>query len=136
LAKAALLCAALVGCRGAQAITPPGVLSISVEKQSAWVRNFNPLAPGEGARFPTRAGVLRAVARLQHVEGGIRALARDGFVWSADHTSLLFPLRAARWSDGARFTAADVVFTFRLLLEHRALDQRNVWDFWLTCAPR
>jgi peptide/nickel transport system substrate-binding protein len=120
---------AVAGCRGAQAVTPPGVLSISVEKQSAWVRNFNPLAPGEGARFPTRAGVYEPLMVFNTVTSQYVPWLGTGFAWSEDHLALRFSLRQARWSDGARFTAADVVFTFGLLRQHRALDQRNVWDF-------
>jgi peptide/nickel transport system substrate-binding protein len=117
------------GCRGPHAVPAPGVLSISVEKQSAWVRNFNPLAPGEGARFPTRAGVFEPLLVFNTVKGIYVPWLATRFAWSDDHLTLRFFLRDARWSDGARFTAADVVFTFGLLREHRALDQRNVWDF-------
>jgi peptide/nickel transport system substrate-binding protein len=120
---------ALAGCRGAAAVTPPGVLSISVEKQSAWVRNFNPLSPGEGARFPTRAGVYEPLLIFNTVVGTYVPWLAAGYTWSADHLSLRFALRRARWSDGAVFSAGDVVYTFGLLRDHRALDQRNVWDF-------
>jgi peptide/nickel transport system substrate-binding protein len=117
------------GCRGSHAEPPPGVLSISVEKQSAWVRNFNPLAPGEGARFPTRAGVYEPLLVFNTVAGSYVPWLATGYAWSADHLALKFTLRDARWSDGARFSAGDVVYTFGLLRDHRALDQRNVWDF-------
>jgi peptide/nickel transport system substrate-binding protein len=121
--------ASLAGCRGAPATTPPGVLSISVEKQSAWVRNFNPLAPGEGARFPTRAGVYEPLLVFNTVTGQYVPWLATSHEWSADHMTLRFSLRTARWSDGAGFSSADVVFTFGLLRAHRALDLRNVWDF-------
>jgi peptide/nickel transport system substrate-binding protein len=126
---ALLVIAALAGCRGARAEPPPGVLSISVEKQSAWVRNFNPLAPGEGARFPTRAGVYEPLLVFNTVAGEYVPWLATGYAWSDDHLSLRFTLRQARWSDGVHFTSADVVLTFGLLRDHRALDQRNVWDF-------
>jgi peptide/nickel transport system substrate-binding protein len=126
-----LAVAGSLGCRGAQAPAPPGVLSISVEKQSAWVRNFNPLAPGEGARFPTRAGVYEPLLVFNTVAGAYVPWLATSYTWSPDHLSLTFSLRDARWSDGARFSAADVVTTFGLLRDHRALDQRNVWDFIL-----
>jgi peptide/nickel transport system substrate-binding protein len=105
------------------------VLSISVEKQSAWVRNFNPLAPGEGARFPTRAGVYEPLLVFDTVEGVYVPWLAKRYAWSDDHMRLTFTLRAAHWSDGARFSSADVVLTFALLRDHRALDLRNVWDF-------
>jgi peptide/nickel transport system substrate-binding protein len=119
----------VTGCRGARTAAPPGVLSISVEKQSAWVRNFNPLAPGEGARFPTRAGVYEPLLVFDTLKGAYVPWLATRYAWSDDHMSLVFSLRSARWSDGAGFSAADVVLTFRLLRDHRALDLRNVWDF-------
>ena len=92
-----------MGCRGSHAEPPPGVLSISVEKQSAWVRNFNPLAPGEGARFPTRAGVYEPLLVFNTVAGVYVPWLATSYTWSQDHLSLRFALRDARWSDGARF---------------------------------
>jgi peptide/nickel transport system substrate-binding protein len=125
----AVLALALAGCQGTQAVTPPGVLSISVEKQSAWVRNFNPLAPGEGARWPTRAGVYEPLLVWSTLKGEYVPWLATQHAWSDDHLTLRFALRAARWSDGAPFSASDVVVTFALLRNHRALDLRNVWDF-------
>jgi peptide/nickel transport system substrate-binding protein len=121
--------AALGGCRGARAAAPPGVLSISVEKQSAWVRNFNPLAPGAGARFPTRAGVYEPLLIFNSVAGAYVPWLATSYAWSEDHLTLRFALREARWSDGAPFSAADVVATFGLLRAHPALDQHDVWSF-------
>ena len=91
---AAIVAAGLmVGCRGEQAATPPGVLSISVEKQSAWVRNFNPLAPGEGARFPTRAGVYEPLLIFNTVRGEYVPWLATSYAWSPDHMTLRFALR-------------------------------------------
>ena len=87
---------AVAGCRGSQATPPPGVLSISVEKQSAWVRNFNPLAPGEGARFPTRAGVFEPLLVFNTVKGVYVPWLATRYEWSDDHLTLRFFLRAAR----------------------------------------
>ena len=47
----------LVACTSESRPRPPSTLFVSVEQQSAWVRNFNPLFTGAGARWPTRAGV-------------------------------------------------------------------------------
>ncbi|HVR02355.1 MAG TPA: ABC transporter substrate-binding protein [Polyangia bacterium] len=126
---AAVVVAALGGCRGARAPAPPGVLSISVEKQSAWVRNFNPLAPGAGARFPTRAGVYEPLLIFNSITGAYVPWLATSHAWSEDHLALRFALREARWSDGAPFSAADVVVTFGLLHAHPALDQHDVWSF-------
>lgn len=56
-------------------------------------------------------------------------LAED-YSWSEDHRALTFELRKnVKWSDGERFDAEDVVFTYELLREHKALDQQAVWSF-------
>jgi peptide/nickel transport system substrate-binding protein len=119
------------GCSGeAPRPVAPGVLSVSVQKQSAWVRNFNPLAPGEGARWPARAGIHEPLLIFNTATGAYVPWLATGYAWSEDHRTLRFALRAGvRWSDGAPLTAADVAFTFQLLRRHRALDARNVWDF-------
>jgi peptide/nickel transport system substrate-binding protein len=50
--------------------------------------------------------------------------------WSEKNTRLRFTLRpGVAWSDGAPFTARDVVFTFELLRRFPALDRVLVWGF-------
>jgi peptide/nickel transport system substrate-binding protein len=44
-------------------------------------------------------------------------------------TTLVYTLRSGvTWSDGKKFTAADVVFTFNLLKKNAALDTTGVWQ--------
>jgi peptide/nickel transport system substrate-binding protein len=52
-----------------------------------------------------------------------------GYTWNEDRTRLRFPLRrGVTWSDGAPFSAHDVVFTFQLLHKFPALDGRALWQ--------
>ncbi len=52
------------------------------------------------------------------------------YAYSEGHRRLRLELRHdVRWSDGAPFTARDVVFTFELLRQHDGLDLRGVWQF-------
>ena len=117
------------GCETGLRETPPGVLSVSVEQQSAWVRTFNPLAPGE-ARWPTRAGIYEPLLVHNPVAGEWVPWLASGFEWSEDLRALTFAIReGVLWSDGTPMTAADVGFTFELLRTHPALDQGGVWSF-------
>jgi peptide/nickel transport system substrate-binding protein len=105
-------------------------LSISIEQQSTWVRNFNPLLPPGRSRWPTRNGVYEPLEIYNPMTGQYTPWLATGHAWSADLLRLRFELRAGvRWSDGAPFSADDVVFTFGLLRQHAALDLAYVWGF-------
>jgi peptide/nickel transport system substrate-binding protein len=105
------------------------VLTVSVEQASSWVRNFNPLLVGT-ARWPTRGGIYEPLAIWNAVRGAWVPWLATSWRWSDDRLRLLVTLRdGVQWSDGAPFTADDVVFTFTLLGRQRALDANGVWDF-------
>ena len=112
----------------AEGLTTP--LSISIEQQSIWVRNFNPLLPPGRSRWPTRNGVYEPLEIYNPMTGQYTPWLATGHEWSADLLSLRFALRAGvRWSDGAPFSADDVVYTFQLLRRNAALDLGYVWGF-------
>ncbi|AKQ63422.1 Oligopeptide ABC transporter, periplasmic oligopeptide-binding protein OppA [Myxococcus hansupus] len=130
--KAALwaLTLLLVACKVEPRPRPPGVLFVSVEQQSAWVRNFNPLFAGAGSRWPTRAGVYECLEIFSPAVGQWTPWLATGHAWSEDRRTLRFTLReGVRWSDGKPFSAHDVAFTFQLLKQHAALDAGGVWRF-------
>jgi peptide/nickel transport system substrate-binding protein len=122
--------ALLLGAGCAARPTPTGdVLSVSVEQGSAWVRNFNPLLVGT-ARWPTRGGIYEPLLIWNAITNAWVPWLATGYTWSADHLHLTLTLRRdVQWSDGAPFSADDVVFTFDLLRRHRALDASGLWDF-------
>jgi peptide/nickel transport system substrate-binding protein len=129
-AIAACLACLSPGCARERPEPPPGVLSVSVEQTSAWVRNFNPLLPSGAGRWPTRHGVYEPLLIFNGVTGkwvpwlGLRA------TWSADLRTLTVDLRpGVLWSDGRPFTAADVAFTFDLLRRHPVFDSGAAWTF-------
>lgn len=118
-----------MACRGEGYEPPPGVLSVSVEQTSAWVRNFNPLAPGQ-PRWPTQAGVYEPMMIYNTLTSEWVPWLATGYAWSADGRSLTMTIRdGVRWSDGEPFDADDVRFTFELLRTYPVLDQRSVWSF-------
>jgi peptide/nickel transport system substrate-binding protein len=125
-----LVACALMGCKIERPEPPSDVLSVSVEQTSAWVRNFNPLLAGGGSRWPTRNGIYEPLMIFNGVaDRWVPWLAAESS-WSEDLRRLRFRLRpGVTWSDGAPFTAADVVFTFELMKRHRVFDGNDVWGF-------
>ena len=105
-------------------------LTVSVEQQSVWVRNFNPLLPPGRSRWPTRCGVYEPLQIYNPLRGSWTPWLAAEHTWSPDLLRLRFSLRpGVRWSDGEPFTAADVVYTFELLRRFPALDLAHVWGF-------
>ncbi len=105
-------------------------LTVSIEQQSVWIRNFNPLLPPGRSRWPTRTGVYEPLHIYNPMTGGWTPWLALRHTWSPDLLRLQFALRPdVRWSDGAPFTSADVVYTFELMRQHAALDLAHVWGF-------
>ena len=125
----ACLTLALSSCERHRVELEPGVLSISVEQHSAWVRNFNPLGPGQ-PRWPTRSGVYEPLLVSNGMTGAWVPWLATSHSWSQDLETLTFKIReGVKWSDGRPFSAKDVKFTFELLREHKALDRGALWSF-------
>lgn len=123
------LLAFLVACTGPEREPPPNTLSISVEQTSAWVRNFNPLSPGQ-PRFPTRAGVHEPMLLFNSMRTEWVPWLAESYAWSNGDRTLTYELRPnVRWSDGEPFDAEDVVFTFELMRDTAGLDHGGVWSF-------
>jgi peptide/nickel transport system substrate-binding protein len=118
------------GCAREQARAPDGVLVVSQEQTSSWIRNFNPLTTASAARWPTTAGVYEPLLVFNSVRSEyVPWLATDS-EWRDEGRTLRLTIREeVRWSDGKPFSANDVAFTFRLLSRHPALDRRAVWSF-------
>lgn len=132
LAALSLLCAgaALTGCAIERPEPPPGILSVSVEQTSAWIRNFNPLLPAGAGRWPTRNGVYEPLLIFNGVTRAWVPWLGLSATWSEDLRTLRVDLRrGVLWSDGAPFTAADVELTFDLLRRHPVFDSGGAWSF-------
>jgi peptide/nickel transport system substrate-binding protein len=116
------------GCVRERPPPAPGVISISVEQASSWVRNFNPLSPAAPARWPTIAGVYEPLLVHNSQKGEYVPWLALGHEWREGLRVLRFSLRpGVRWSDGRPFGARDVAFTFDLLRRFPALDRSGVW---------
>jgi peptide/nickel transport system substrate-binding protein len=131
LALVALLAAALLGgCAGERETAPPGVLVVSVEQHSSWIRNFNPLTTASAARWPTIGGVYEPLYVYNSVKSEFVPWLAVDYEWRERNLVLRFTLRdGVRWSDGTPFSARDVYFTFDLLRRFPALDSAGTWNF-------
>lgn len=117
-------------CARQRAPLPPNVLVVSQEQQASWVRNFNPLTTATAARWPTLAGVYEPLFVFNSVEGRTVPWLATAREWRDGNRVLRVTTRAGvRWSDGQRFSARDVAYTFDLLRRFPALDRRGVWGF-------
>ncbi|MCA9758766.1 MAG: ABC transporter substrate-binding protein [Candidatus Eisenbacteria bacterium] len=109
---------------------PEGVLVVSQEQQSSWIRNFNPLTTAAAPRWPTISGIYEPLFVFNSVKSEYVPWLGLDWVWAADARSVQVNTRpGVLWSDGQEFSAQDVEFTFRLLQQHPALDRGGVWGF-------
>lgn len=109
---------------------PQGILTVSIESQASWIRNFNPLLAPGNIRWPSRAGIYEPLFIYDTINGKIVPWLATHFVWGKDGRTITFSIRpGVRWSDGQPFTAEDVAFTFELLERHKAFDLSGVWAF-------
>lgn len=130
LALAVSLGAGLAGCAAEVTPLPPGTLVVSQEQTSSWVRNFNPLTPAASARWPTLAGVYEPLFVFNSVRSEQVPWLATAYEWRDGNRVLRITTRdGVRWSDGSRFSARDVAFTFDLTRRFRGLDRRGVWGF-------
>lgn len=120
----------IAGCTVERATGPPGVLVVSQEQHSSWIRNFNPLTTAAAVRWPTLAGVYEPLYVFNSVKSEFVPWLAVGYEWREDNLVLRITTReGVRWSDGEPFSAGDVYFTFRLMRENVALDRRGTWKF-------
>lgn len=107
-----------------------GVAVVVAEQQSSWVRNFNPFFPAGVSRWSSRFGVNEPLAVFSGTQQVFVPRLATAWSWSDDRMRLVVQLReGVAWSDGAPFSADDVVFTFRLMLQTRALDTQLLSGF-------
>jgi len=127
---AAIAAALLAGCTGERGTAPPGVLVVSQEQQSSWIRNFNPLTTASAVRWPTLAGVYEPLFVFNSVKSEFVPWLAVAYEWRESNMVLRVTTRdGVRWSDGEPFSARDVSFTFDLVRRFPALDRRGVWKF-------
>jgi peptide/nickel transport system substrate-binding protein len=111
-----------------QAAGPTGTLTISNEGGSLWTCGFNPFNLSYiGYSFGNVYEPLVFVNTLQ--SGKESPWLATKWTWANGNKQVTFTIRnGVKWTDGKPLTAADVVFTFNLLKQHKALDVNSVWS--------
>lgn len=122
----ALGCLFLLSC----VATPPPedtlALTVSVEQQASWTRNFNPLTGN--ARWPTAAGIYEPLLIFNRSTQSFQPWLAVKYAWSEQNRTLGFSTRKdVKWSDGVPFSAKDVAFTFTYLRDNPGLDKGGLW---------
>ena len=125
-----LTLALAASCARARKPLPEGVLVVSQEAASAWVRNFNPLTTAAAPRWPTQAGIYEPLFVFNSLTGTKVPWLATRHEWLEGNQLLRIYTRAGvLWSDGKKFSARDVAFTFQLVKRFPGLDRRSVWSF-------
>jgi peptide/nickel transport system substrate-binding protein len=105
-----------------------GVLTIDNEGGSLWTCNFNPYNLSDiGYSFGPVYEPLVFVNTLQNAKA--TPWLATAWTYSNGNKTLTFTIRnGVKWSDGKPMTAADVVYSFNLLKQNKALDINAVWS--------
>ncbi len=106
---------------GPTTVPSPAFLTVNLEQQATWVRNFNPFSPD--ARLQAAQGcIYEPLVIFNKATGALVPWLATEYNWNSDNTLLTFKLHQnVQWSDGQPFTAADVIYTFDLLKSNPAL---------------
>lgn len=113
----------------ATAARAEATLSMHIEEQTSWVRNFNPFDLA-GRRQSTMDFIYEPLVIFNGDDAGkpIFRLATS-YKFSDDLKSITYVLRdGVKWSDGKPFTSADVKYTLELMLNNPAVDTAGVGD--------
>ena len=111
-----------------QAAGPTGTLTISNEGGSLWTCGFNPFNLSY-IQF-SLGNVYEPLVFVNTLQNAKESpWLASKWTWADGNKKLTFTIRnGVKWTDGKPLTAADVVYTFNLLKQHKALDINSVWS--------
>ncbi|HEY9343917.1 MAG TPA: ABC transporter substrate-binding protein [Inquilinus sp.] len=124
-----LLAAALLLAATSATAVAQTVLSMHIEEETNWVRNFNPFNR-TSYRQSTMDFIYEPLVVFGKLQGN-KPYYRLATAMSLadDLKAVTFDLREnVQWSDGQPFTADDVVFSFELMKKFPALDFNSIWQ--------
>ncbi len=120
----------LFSCNKKEYFVEPGTMTIYREMTQSWVRNFNPLAPGANARWPTSSGIYEPLFIYNSMQNENLPWLGVSYEWKKENRILDVSTRNdVFWSDGKPFSAYDVEFTFNLKKTFPALDGYGNWQY-------
>ena len=89
------------GCANNEYQVEQGVMTISKEQTQSWVRNFNPLAPGANARWPSIAGIYEPLFITNSMTSEVVPWLGKHYKWKKENRVLIIETRDnVKWSDG------------------------------------
>ena len=105
-------------------------LAVLGEFQSSWIRNFNPLNPSSLSRWATSSGIYESLFIYNSLDQEYLPWLGLNYNWTQNNKTLEIITRSGVfWSDGQRFTAKDVSFTYNLIKKYPALDSGDLWNY-------
>lgn len=108
------------------AIKTGGVVTIAPTLFGQHVYNFNPFL---SRAYAARGFIYETLFYVNPYNGSIEPWLAKSYKWTNDNKTLVVTLRKdVKWTDGQKFTAKDVVFTFNMLKKFSALDRASVWS--------
>lgn len=128
LAGAAVAAVTLAGCTGyGNASLGPNVLTIAGDAgHPTLIENFNPYLTASG-RLGGALLIYEPLLVQSSINGSFTPFLATGFHFRDPRTAEFSIRTGVTWSDGKPFSAADVVFTYRLLKKYPALDTNGIW---------
>jgi len=103
-------------------------VTISNEQGTTWTCGFNPFNANVIAF--SFGPVYEPLVYVNPLESGATTpWLASAYAWSNHNRTLTFTIRSGvKWTDGTPFSAADVVFTFKMLKKYPALDLNADWS--------
>jgi len=130
LTAAALLAAACGGSAAPKKTSgaPSGVLTLDNESGGTWTCNFNPFNLSY-ISF-SMGNVYEPLVFVNALQNGkATPWLASSWAWGSGNKEITFTIRnGVKFSNGTPMTAADVVYTFNLLKQHKTLDINSVWS--------
>jgi peptide/nickel transport system substrate-binding protein len=107
--------------KAAGGIKAGGVVIVESNDEGPSPRNFNPFSPT--AQLGTTGDIYETLLMYNTVASQVHPWLATKYVWSDHNDVLTFTIRkGVKWTDGKPFTAADVAYTFNLVLKTPAID--------------
>lgn len=105
----------------------PRILTVLLDSNDGWVRNFNPFATNYH-QFVNGFTHEHLVLFDTMNENKEHMWLAEDIISEDDHKTLIVKVRQGiKWSDGQDFNADDVVFSFTYSKDHPSIDRSGEW---------